>query len=217
MFLAVTMLLPLTIIKLWWLHSLSCAPTDFLNCSFRRVEFNLSFLCKQPSVRQTAFAAVDHKSLPLGRGWEREKCFRCTFGGRRWWRPPAGGNTQCHECLHLSSGLVCHGWRAPCEPESSGVSEQVLNAARPLATCTPPHLHADTCADVVIDAADLSDDCKSLMFFPPPPPQVCRLGSRRSWRPAPTPPVAPMASSGASPSPASARCRSAALGEETFS
>lgn len=102
---------------------------------------------------------------------------------------------------------------SPERSSSGGVSEQALNAARPLATCTPPHLHAG----VIADAADLSALIASHLPFLLLPPQVCRLGSRRSWRPALTPPAAPTASSGASPSPASARCRSAALGEETFS
>lgn len=48
----------------------------------------------------------------------------------------------------------------------------------------------------------------SFFFF-----QVCRLASQKSWRPALTPQEVRTESSAVSPSPASARCRSAALGE----
>lgn len=44
--------------------------------------------------------------------------------------------------------------------------------------------------------------------------QGCPLVSRRSWRPAPTPPAGPMASYGVSPSQDSARCRSGAHGRQ---
>lgn len=43
---------------------------------------------------------------------------------------------------------------------------------------------------------------------------MCRLASQKSWRQGRTPPEAPTESSGVSPSPASARCRSDAPGKQ---
>lgn len=130
-----------------------------------------SFLCKHPSVKQTAFAAGDHKSSQLGETErEREKCFRCSRG-------EVTVTSALQEATRSVTG-VCACPRGSCvtvdvcrrscpERSGGGVSEQALNAARPLATCTPPHLHAG----VMTDAAD----CKSLTF---PPPSSSGVSSR---------------------------------------
>lgn len=116
------------------------------------------------------------------------------------------------ERRHVSAGREC----------CSATSQALPNTAHVVLACSPvnppplPGVSRPRHALLALIAKSLAEHfvcCPYVtdlrLFF-----QVCRLGSRRSWPPALTPPEVPTASSGVSPSPASARCRSDALGKE---